>query len=509
MRRSAIAIVGLAAVACTGSDGGLSRVQGSGFFSPAELDYGVRTIGQRHELITTLRNSSPQTLRIQRVRFEPTRNVYQAVTPEGASIVTALLAPGASIDIAVRYSPINEGDDDATMLIEFEEIEVPLPITAKARFVAPAEPELTPGTISFFNTEVGRDVSQVVTIRNIGDTHGALEAVRGERPPFTVTDLGGAPLELPSELLAPGEAKQVEVHFKPVSEDTIGRSFVFEFDTDLSATLEVTGQAIPAGVLTCQQMALDYGEVPRGQTITRSVQCESDGGPYDLREIRIVPGSAVGFSIPNQPTGLDSSNRLSFDVVFDAAGLPRRYDGALEIVAEHDAITRVPILAVVVPPLPGTTDLTVAIDWNTARSDIDLHVVRRDGTMFADGDDCYFEDRNPDWGRVGDEADDPFLDVDDVDGLGPEEMNLSQATELSYDVYAHYYGYMGPFPPSTTVNVTYRIRGAPEVLVAQELNDCGRAWHVGTFFFDTDPPRFVPANAYTDAYKAFASEPCR
>lgn len=495
---------------CTGSDNGLSRVPGSGFFAPAELDFGTRTAGQRHELTTVLRNNSPQSLRVQNIRFEPSRDVYQALRSDGGTLRGTLLAPRASVEIAVRYAPIGDTDDDTTMVVEFEEIEVPLPVAARARSVAPARPVLTPSSVAFFDTEVGRDVLQVVKIENGGDADGALVDVRGQRGAFRVTARGGGPLDLPTPALAPRESVEVEVHFLPTTTDPTATTLAFEFDTDTVATMAVSGEAIPAGVMTCEQELLDFGEVPRGQVVRRSVQCRAAGGPYVLRELRVVPGSAAGFSIPNAPTGLDGSGAIAFDVVFDANGLPRRYDGALEIVAEHDAVTRVPIVAVAVPPLPGTTDLTVNIEWNTARSDIDLHVVRAGGAPFVDGQDCYFNDKNPDWGVLNDEVDDPFLDFDDVDGLGPEEVNLSRAGETSYDVFVHYFGYHGgAFPPSTTIDLRYRLRGGPEVLVQQPLNDCGRAWKVGTFYFDGPTPRFVAANTMTDDYKPFALEVCR
>ena len=58
-------------------------------------------------------------------------------------------------------------------------------------------------------------------------------------------------------------------------------------------------------------------------------------------------------------------------------------------------------------------------------TDIDLHLVRPGGTPFdVSGDDCYYANKNPDWNILNDNTDDPFLDVDDIDGNGPEEINL-------------------------------------------------------------------------------------
>jgi len=66
---------------------------------------------------------------------------------------------------------------------------------------------------------------------------------------------------------------------------------------------------------------------------------------------------------------------------------------------------------------------------------MDLHFVRPGGMPFAfDGSDCYFARMAPDWGRAGDTTDNPFLDRDDTNGPGPENINLSSAAPGDYQV---------------------------------------------------------------------------
>ena len=56
--------------------------------------------------------------------------------------------------------------------------------------------------------------------------------------------------------------------------------------------------------------------------------------------------------------------------------------------------------------------------------------------------DCYFgnctpEDGGLDWGVVNDNRDDPFLDLDDVAGVGPENINIEEPVDGVYRVLVH------------------------------------------------------------------------
>jgi len=71
--------------------------------------------------------------------------------------------------------------------------------------------------------------------------------------------------------------------------------------------------------------------------------------------------------------------------------------------------------------------IRVRLFWGSDNTDCDLHFIRP-GDIFAQvPGDCYYANENPTWGsdRQSPE-DDPFLDVDDVDGFGPETIILNR-----------------------------------------------------------------------------------
>jgi len=89
---------------------------------------------------------------------------------------------------------------------------------------------------------------------------------------------------------------------------------------------------------------------------------------------------------------------------------------------------------------PGA--LHVEVQWSTAFGDVDAHLLnvsRTSPTGWFTTDDCYFENRTPDWGTAGAVAN-PTLDRDDTDGYGPENVTIATSPAAgTYTVGAHYF----------------------------------------------------------------------
>lgn len=87
--------------------------------------------------------------------------------------------------------------------------------------------------------------------------------------------------------------------------------------------------------------------------------------------------------------------------------------------------------------------LFTELRWNTDDSDVDLHLLPPNSTindLWTDID-CYFLHKNPLWGA--------FLDIDDVNGWGPEHITIpNYILSGEYTLYIHYYDNHGAVGPT-------------------------------------------------------------
>ena len=94
------------------------------------------------------------------------------------------------------------------------------------------------------------------------------------------------------------------------------------------------------------------------------------------------------------------------------------------------------------------------LSWSKVGADVDLHLIRPGGSIDASSD-CYFDNRNPDWGMVGIDCDDPTLDVDCIVGCTVENIRLGKLENGTYSIKVHYYWDhdLGPVSPRVTLVV--------------------------------------------------------
>ena len=86
-------------------------------------------------------------------------------------------------------------------------------------------------------------------------------------------------------------------------------------------------------------------------------------------------------------------------------------------------------------------------------SDVDLHFVHPNGIWNRSPWDCYWQNKNPNWGDTAIPEDDPSLDIDDTDGAGPENINLNNPESVTYRVGVFYFSDHGYGPANVTVRI--------------------------------------------------------
>ncbi len=91
--------------------------------------------------------------------------------------------------------------------------------------------------------------------------------------------------------------------------------------------------------------------------------------------------------------------------------------------------------------------LHVQLVWDHPTNDQDLHLVYLDKShVICDKEaDCYWSNKGPVWfnGDGASEGANPRLDIDDTNGMGPENVNIDDPRPGTYRVYVHYFAVSG------------------------------------------------------------------
>jgi len=129
---------------------------------------------------------------------------------------------------------------------------------------------------------------------------------------------------------------------------------------------------------------------------------------------------------------------------------------------------------VVVTAIPAER-LLVELVWDSPIADLDLHMLHPGGSL-GGLLDCYYGNRNPDWGDPGSD-DDPVLKRDDLMGFGPETIGYPEPLELTYTLKVDFFAAHTPSGREPT-SVTLRIfvDGLLRAEIVRKLSDQGTLW---------------------------------
>jgi hypothetical protein len=200
--------------------------------------------------------------------------------------------------------------------------------------------------------------------------------------------------------------------------------------------------------LSVRPSSLRFGAVARGAHADQIFTLEGCGdSPVTVSAIRrgrtLFMPLANAFTLegaPAFPLTLAMGETETITVRY-TSGRAGNFFGFWEVVS-NDADTpvqRVNVRAETTRPPIVDQGLHIRMTWSTDLADVDMHLLAPGGVFFECPHDVYFANRGPDWGQIGDFSDDPFLDLDDVDGHGPENINIEAPQAGTYTLVAHYY----------------------------------------------------------------------
>lgn len=197
---------------------------------------------------------------------------------------------------------------------------------------------------------------------------------------------------------------------------------------------------------------------------------------HDPQGLEIV---AVRWRIAAAPAGstttIDDDDRPLASFLADLAGAY-----VIELTVQNEAgVWDTTPDSLVVEAIPDV-GFYVQLTWD-AKTDLDLHLLDGSTPLFEEGD-CSFCNMNPHWGVAGTD-DDPSLDIDAINGFGPETITIDDPADGVYTAAVHFYGERGDdachqgCDPSNATVVVY-LDGAPLASFQRLLEADDQLWTV-------------------------------
>jgi hypothetical protein len=232
-------------------------------------------------------------------------------------------------------------------------------------------------------------------------------------------------------------------------------------DTDPGDTNTVPNDGKPVAVCDVSPNPVE----PPFETATWDGSASYDPEGHTITDYAWALVSSPTGSSVRMPTG-SSATRGGF--MPDLAG---EYVGRLTVTTDDGRISDP--CEVVLESIPAE-DLWVEMFWAVSNDDMDLHLLGPGGSLESNGD-CYFANctRGLSWGASG-TTDDPYLDLDDIPGTGPENINIAAPQSGVYTVYVHDYSFSTPdYYGANAVTVRVYINGAKLYDQTKNISDDG------------------------------------
>ncbi len=479
-------------------------------------DFGDMAIGQGGYLRFTINNPTGVALQVRGIGFEEGSDPSFVV--EG--VVPKTVEAGSDIGpvVVVKFVPEVEGAIEATLIVDTdganlnagEKIEIHLSGTG----LDLGQPHLivTPAACDFGDVGVGVTATCDVTLTNDGPRDLEINAVAFS--PSTDQDVFGSQtiIAIPT-FIATGTGKTVTLYATPSTTGEFLGSFRVGSNDPLQPSvdipLSVTGAqaptAIPEIATVNGQTATPDGPIqPLDDVIltgVNSVAASTSGSIVSYRwAITAKPQeSTVQLTAPDSmQTGFyfqsAGGNYQGLDVVgtftvrltvTDDNGAESTNDGSLTLNA--------------VP----TEGMHVQLTWDVAQNDIDMHLLKDSGD-YCSTDDCYYGNckstaSRPNWDGQTSQIGDPTLDVDDLSGYGPENINIDIPVNGTYRVGVHF------FSGSTQTYVTAKIflNGALRAEYTRQFTADDDFWEVADVQWNNGTAIVLPVDGFQSDWSCY------
>jgi hypothetical protein len=440
-------------------------------------------------------NSGRGPLDINDMRLQVAGGYDDVFTLEGGDIEE--INGGSSAAVSITFTPTEYLDYRAQLVIESDDEDQPtltVPITGSGAIGSTPDITVSANSLDFGTIAEGETGTGYLTIYNVGD--GPLEILEMDLAEATSFSLVTDPT---GQQIAAGGEYTVIAEYSPAddseghSEDLIIRST----DPDEGEVTVVFLGGNGGGAYEYPIADIDCDAL-RGVTPPTTVNLDGRGSE-DPEDVEGAHELSYAWELLGRPelsrTYIANPTEQTPELFIDVAGT---YVVEL-VVTDFNGVASEPTTCDlnVVPK----EDLYIALSWDTGDSDLDLHLVPADNSMWSCMD-CFFCNPVPiwplDWGI-------PIYALDNTMGYGPENINVDIPGEQTFYIRTHYYTDRGGGPSRATISIY--INGTLIETITEELSR-GQRWKAGYVTFDASGEGSFTEEGEVETYGSRACPDC-
>ena len=462
MRNTVFTSFLLAFIGCGAPETKITRLTPDVTVAPEQIAFGEVVPGSVAEETFHVVNAGRITLEISDLALSDTTGVFEfeyehPLDDEGNPVDKIALEPSESISVTATFAPEEFVEYDTNLIVTSNDDESPIfevPISGTGVIGPQPDIQIDIDSLDFGTVITGETATDYVLIKNVGDGPLNLLQLRQEGSGAfeIVTDPTG-------QEVAAGGSTSALITYSPdggLSGHSGSLTFISDDPDEPEVTVDLAGGDGGPDATTYPNAIIEAdGEVVPPARVELD-GTRSNSGSHSETELIFAWSVVDKPAQSNAFIEADTASTAYLDV--DIAG---SYIVQLIVTDSNSGISSAPTRHTV--NARPVEELYIALTWDKADTDLDLHVVPNAG-VFWGAEDASFCNPELDWGERGLAV----FSGDVSEGFGPEAVSITDMADTSYHIGVHYFE--DNRGASVTATVTIYLNGEFQGTFTEDLN---------------------------------------